>query len=99
MRRYQAAWESLDADALARVQALSASAVATVRSSMQSTETYQLTVDVQDIAVDPSGRSAVVRCVISRRFTPKVGRAESRSGPATIQLERRGESWVIVNIR
>jgi hypothetical protein len=100
LRQYEAAWEALDADALARVQVLSASGVATVRKTMADAEKYSMDIAVENIAIDPKGQAATVRCTVTRNFRSKaVDRSERVQLPTTMQLEKRGDGWVITSIR
>jgi serine/threonine-protein kinase len=97
---YKAAWEGLNPAALERVQALSAAEAADVRRFMGTANRYQLEMAVQSVTVDPSGRTAVARVTMTRRFDPKIGRAPApQRATNDVRLERRGEGWVITSIR
>jgi ketosteroid isomerase-like protein len=99
LRRYEAAWEALDVNALMRVQAVGPDAGARIKASMADTRDYQVTLAVQDLRIDPDGRHATVRAAITRDFTPRVGRPQHQSGVNTLTLEKNGESWVITAIK
>ena len=97
--RYKAAWESLNPDAIARVQALSPGEVAELRRFMSTANGYQVDLAVKSITVDPSGRTAVAHVAMVRRFVPKIGRAPSPQQASEVRLEKRGDAWVVVNIQ
>jgi TonB family protein len=100
LSRYKAAWEGLNPAALERVQALSAAEAADVRRFMATADRYQLELAVQSVSVDPSGRTAVAMVVMTRRFDPKIGRAPApQRATNEVQLEKRGDGWVITRIR
>ena len=58
-----------------------------------------ISMTVQQLTVDPSGRSAVARVAIVRGYRPRVGRLQSERRTSDFTLERRGDGWVIVRIR
>ena len=97
--RYKAAWESLNPDAIARVQALSPGEVAELRRFISTANGYQVDLTVKSITVDPSGRTAVAHVAMVRRFVPKIGRAPSPQQASEVRLEKRGDAWVVVNIQ
>jgi Gram-negative bacterial TonB protein C-terminal len=99
LARYKAAWEALDIDALGRVRALSAGEAAQVRAMMSSANRYKLDMNVQEIAVDAGGRSATVRCASTHTVDMKIGRARPQTVTNLIQLEKRGETWIITSIQ
>ncbi len=100
LRRYKAAWEALNPQALDSVQALSQEEAENVRRFMESANSYRLDLSVQSIAVDPSGRSAVARVDMTRNFRPKIGRSPGpQRGTSNVRLEKRGDAWVITAIR
>jgi TonB family protein len=100
LRRYEAAWESRDAAALARVQQLSGDEHARVRATMTGAVEYGMEIAVQSIQLEPDGRRATAVCSIARRFRPRIGgKAEQRTATNTLTLERRGDAWIIVGIR
>jgi len=97
--RYKAAWESLNPDAIARVQALSPGEVSELRRFMATANRYQVDLAVKSIAVDPSGRSAVAQVAMVRRFVPKIGRAPGPQQASEVRLEKRGDTWVVVSVQ
>ena len=54
---------------------------------------------VKSVTFDPTGRTAVAQVTIVRHFFPKIGRAPAPQQNTEVRLERRGEGWVITNIR
>jgi TonB family protein len=99
LARYKAAWEALDVDALARVRALSSGEAAQVRAMMSNANRYRLDMNVQDITVDPGGRSATVKATSTHTVDMKIGRARPQTVTNVIHLEKRGEGWIITSIQ
>jgi hypothetical protein len=99
LARYKAAWESLDPNALERVQVLGAADGAIVRRTMADASQYRVDLTVKAVSVDTSGRTAVVQVSMLRRFTPKIGRAQNAQPASEIRLEKRGDAWMITGIR
>jgi len=100
LRRYQAAWQALDLAALQRVQALSDDQADRVRATMAGARSYVVEMTVEDITVDPSGRTASARCMVRRHFQPRSG--FSREVPPareTLRFEKRGDAWIITNLQ
>ena len=100
LRGYQAAWQALDLSALQRVQALSEEQAERVRATMAGARSYLIEVTVQDITIDPSGKTASARCMVRRRYQPRSG--FSRDVPPTsetIRFEKRGDAWIITNLQ
>jgi serine/threonine-protein kinase len=100
LRRFEAAWESLDEKAIARAQVLSSGEADAVRRMIQDAESYSMDISDPQITVDPDNRSATVICTITRRFRPRVGTAQTpRAARNTLRLEKRGDTWAIVSVR
>lgn len=99
LRRYQSAWQSLDADALRRVQSLSDAEARRIQQTMASADSYQVEMDVEDLTVAGDGRRASARARVTRRFNPRVGQSEAQTVTNTFELEKRGDSWIITRIR
>ncbi len=94
LKRYEDAWRALDVGALRRVHALSNSEAAQIERAMNAAQSYDVVVDVQDVTV--SGARAQVVARVARRFRPRVGRATDVTELDAIDLEKRGDSWMIV---
>jgi serine/threonine-protein kinase len=100
LKRYEAAWESLNLEALAAVQRLSSREAETVRTFMRNTREYQLEMSSPEIEVAPDGRRATARATVTRRQARPIGSGDNVTTQATtFQLERSGERWMIVAIR
>jgi len=99
LRRYEHAWESRDADAVARVHELSPAQLAEVRSTLANAQEYEMAIEVRDISVDPSGRRATVQSSITRAFTPRNGRTARRVTASVVTLEKRGDAWMMTGMR
>lgn len=99
LRRFEVAWESLDAAAIGRVQVLSPAESAAVKRMIQDAESYVLEIADPQITIDPDNKTATVTGVITRRFRPRVGTAQTSRITNTLRLEKRGDIWVIVSLR
>jgi TonB family protein len=99
LRRYQSAWQSLDAEALRRVQALSDSEARRIQQTMASADSYQVEMEIEDLDVAADGRRASARARVTRRFNPRVGQSEAQTVTNTFELEKRGDAWIITRIR
>jgi hypothetical protein len=100
IRAYEAAWASLDADALRRVQEFSAAEMATVRRSLDAAREFRVVVQIQDVRIEPDGRRASVTAQVRRTFIPKsAARPSDISGTNVFTMEKRGDAWVIVDLR
>jgi hypothetical protein len=99
LRAYEAAWESLDLEALRGVQRLSGAEADLVGQTMAAARQYAMQVTVRDIALDPGGRRASVVCRIAREFHPRIGRVSRQTVTSTLELERRDTGWIIVAVR
>jgi hypothetical protein len=99
-RLYEGAWASLDPDALRRVQDLTNADVSRVRASMNDARQFQVTVQIQNIRLEPDGRHAVVTAGVRRVMMPKKdAKPTDISTNSTFTLEKRGDAWVIVTLR
>jgi TonB family protein len=100
LQDYRSAWESRDADAVARVQRLSSDALRQVRQTLESAEAYRMALDVQSVVVEPDGQRARARASIARTYMPRVGSAmKIPAATSTFTLEKRDGRWVITAIR
>ncbi len=100
LKRYEAAWESLNYEALAAVQRLSAREAETVRTFMRNTREYQIEMSSPEIELGPDGRRATARATVTRRQARPIGSGDNvTTQSTTFQLERSGDRWMIVAIR
>ena len=101
LKRYEAAWESRDAAAVARLQQLSGDELSRVRDTLAGAREYAMTIDVKNIRMEPDARRATATCSVTRRFRARVGDRlfEPPTATQTFTLERRGDGWVITSVR
>ncbi|MEX2663412.1 MAG: TonB family protein, partial [Vicinamibacterales bacterium] len=100
LKQYESAWESRDADAVARVQRLSPDALKRVRDNLESVEEYSLTLTVQSLVVDPDGRRARAVASIARSFRQsRRSTVKFPTATSTFTLEKRDGRWVITAIQ
>lgn len=100
LRAYEAAWASLDVEAVRRVQQFSGAELARVRGSLDAAREFHVSVQVQNVALAPDERHATVTARVSRLFTPKSGgKPVDNSTINTFTMEKRDNSWVIVTLR
>ena len=96
---YQAAWNRMDLTALQRVQPLSSGEAAAVRRTFADARAIELRLEIKSTSVTAPGRAIVV-AVVERIFTAKVGgRQPSAPLTTTFTLEKRGNAWVIVDLK
>jgi len=55
--------------------------------------------EIRSIEIDPKGASAEVRGYEKRIAVPRAGSEQRIDGARTLQMEKRGDAWVIVSIR
>jgi eukaryotic-like serine/threonine-protein kinase len=99
LRRYKAAWEALDFDAVQRVHALSASEARAVRDTIRSASSYAMDIVVHGVDVDSALQTASAECTITRSFDARIGSIPPQTTRSTVQFEKRGDAWMIVSIR
>jgi TonB family protein len=100
LKQYESAWESRDADAVARVQRLSPDALKRVRDNLESVEEYSLTLTIQSLVVDPDGRRARAVASIARSFRQsRRSTVKFPDATSTFTLEKRDGRWVITAIK
>ncbi len=94
---YRAAYESLDAGAVHRVQpSLTSDQLATMQKTFSDYRSYS--VAISDIKINLAGTHATVSCQVTRRFDPKAGRAQGNTLATIFHLEKNGGSWVIARV-
>src|SRR5262249_15959265 len=96
MRRYEKALSTLDADLYASVYP--SVDRDKLRASFQSLRSQTLEFAVQKIEIAPGGATATVRGYEKRTAAPRIGSEQRFNGDRVIQLEKRGDSWVIVRV-
>jgi TonB family protein len=99
LRRYEAAREARDFNALQQVQRLSAAEARQIQETMRNTRELQL--DISDVAVTlaPNLQQATITCTIRTQFRPNIGGRQENTRKATFELENRGDSWIIISQR
>ncbi len=93
---YEKAQSTLDADLYARVYP--AIDKARVRAAFEQLRSQTLEFEIQKIELSPGGKTAVVRGLEKRAFLPQVGSEQHAVGNRVINLEKRGDTWVIVKL-
>ena len=92
---YEAAYESLDAAAVSRLQPnLSQDQLARVFSQYRS---YSMTVSNAQTSV--TGNTATITCDVAVRIRPRVGDEQSFTRRTVFRLTRSGQSWIIAERR
>jgi AAA-like domain len=97
LANYAAAYKSRNIDALKRVQALSSAQANVIKSTFANTLDYQLTIDKEDVRFSADGRKAKVIAQVTRVITERSSVRQS-SGLAIFTMERRGASWIILDV-
>ena len=99
LRRYEAAREARDFNALQQVQRFSPAEARQMQEIMKGTRELQL--DISDVAVEltPNLQQAKVTCTIRTQFRGQVSRLQDTTRKATFEMEKRGDTWLIVSAR
>jgi len=96
IRRYERALSTLDADLYATVYP--SVDRDKIRANFQSLRSQTLEFTIQKIEIASGGTSASVRGYEKRSAAPRIGSEQHFNGDRVIHLEKRGDSWVIVNV-
>ena len=99
LRRYEAAREARDFNALQQVQRFSAAEARQMQEIMKGTRELQL--DISDVAVEliPNLQQAKVTCTIRTQFRGQVSGLQDTTRKAAFDMEKRGDGWLIVSAR
>jgi TonB family protein len=98
LRRYEAAWEARDIDALLRVRQLTAGESAQVRTSMAEANSIEVDISTPEITVDAAGRTADAVATVTMRFHARIGSVAPRVVRNRFHLEKHGEAWIITRL-
>jgi hypothetical protein len=93
MRRYEAAYDTLDAR---EVQAVYPSQSADLSKAFASYRSYDLGIDIRKIDLSPDAADATVEVRMSHDFRPVVGRRQQFRDSQTFTLRKQGDAWIIV---
>ena len=97
LRRYEAAYESLDASRVLEVfPALGRDQVEQLRASFARMTAYR--VEIQDPRVEVHETDATAYAVVERHMTPRVGRPVSNAVNTEFHLRRDGSRWVVTAV-
>lgn len=94
LQRYAAALESLDADAVKKVQpSIDVEGLRRAFGEMRALE-----VDIDEIRVLSGDRaSARVSCRVTQTLTPKAGSRQKSTVTRVVRLQQQGNGWIIQN--
>ena len=96
VRRYQRAQSTLDADAYTGIYP--GADAQRIRGAFEQLKSQTVEFEIEKIEIGPGGTSATVRGRETRSFVPRSGTEQRFTSPRVLQLEKRGDSWVIVRI-
>jgi hypothetical protein len=96
LRRYEYAYDNLDAEA---VKAVYSGAPGNLALTFAGYEFYRLEMVVERIDVSADATSAKATCRLSHYFKPKGAKEEQQKTRPEFTLHKRGENWVIVQQR
>jgi eukaryotic-like serine/threonine-protein kinase len=96
VRRYEKAQSALDADAYARIYP--GADAQKIRSAFEQMRSQSVEFEIEKIEIAPGGTSATVRGRETRTAVPRMGPDQHFTGPRSLHLERRGETWVITRL-
>ena len=97
VRRYERAQSTLDPDLYVRV--FPAVDRARVAQAFENFRSQTVEFDVRLIQVDPGGTHAEVSGYEKRIAMPRAGSEQRISAERVMRLEKRGENWVIVELK
>ena len=66
----------------------------TIQRAMAAAQAYEVSISVQDVVVN--GNQAHAIAGVTRRFRPRIGRPSDVTEVDRIELEKRGDAWMIV---
>jgi ketosteroid isomerase-like protein len=89
---YAQGYRSLDANAILRVYPKAPAQA--LRNAFQEARGYDVEIDVSQIKV--TGDRAVVSSRVRQTFRPKAGRAQENTQATEFEMQKSGNSWVIV---
>lgn len=97
LRRYDAAYQSLDVAALLKVYpSLGGAQVDQLRRTFAGMTAYEM--DTRVARVNVTGDAATVAARVARRMSPRVGRPVVNEVETEFRLQRAGAGWVIVSV-
>jgi hypothetical protein len=94
LRRYEAAYDSLNA---AAVRAVYPSVQRDLERLFRQFESYDLTFADQKIQLSPDGMSATASCQVIHDFKPSGAARQRQTRTQTFSLRKQGDSWIIVD--
>ena len=99
LQRYKAAYEALDAKAIAAVQPTAN--VANLQSALNqlSKLSYDVKVHADGVAIAPDGQTATVTASETFRSTPKIGTAPPQTGTAVFTMRKGTGGWYIQGVK
>jgi ketosteroid isomerase-like protein len=95
--RYRAAYESLDANAVAQV--FTGVDLQELRRAFRQSKSMTVTIDVGGCQTSVDGDRATATCNVTRVINPKAGESVSRSQRETFHLRRTQQTWVVEQVR
>jgi hypothetical protein len=95
--RYRAAYESLDANAVAQV--FTGVDLQELRRAFRQYKSMSVEIDTGGCQTSIDGDRATATCNVTRAIHPKAGESVSRSQRETFQLRRAQQSWVVEQVR
>jgi hypothetical protein len=97
LKRYEDAYESRDASQVARVvPSLSTPDVEQIRETFNTVTGYE--VELRQVNIEMQPEVAIVRAVVVRRMTPRVGLVMETSSETEFRMRRAADGWVIIGV-
>jgi eukaryotic-like serine/threonine-protein kinase len=96
LRRYAAAYRSLDVNRILQVYPSLAPQAAELRRTFAGVTQYDI--DIRNPQIDVQGDTAVARATLARRITTRVGSPFANESQFEFRLRRDGGGWVIVAV-
>ena len=95
--RYRAAYESLDADAVARV--FTGVDLPELTPRLRQSKSMAVQIDLGGCQTSVDGDRATATCNVTRVINPKAGESVRRSQREVFQLRRTHQTWVVEQVR
>jgi ketosteroid isomerase-like protein len=97
LARYRAAYQSLDADAVARV--FTGADVRDLRRAFKQAKSMSVGIDLAGCETAVTGDTATAACSVTRVTEPKAGERMTRSQRETFHLRRTPSGWVVERVQ
>ena len=100
VQRYAKAFEDRDADALRQIwPSMAPSMYSSYKENFGNARSIHMKVNLKTIEIGPEGRSAMVVALVTQKYTPKGFAARNTTDTALFRFAKRGDAWLIIDVR